>query len=182
VTRIQYVIHRYADDMRGWSAPRLGWTSISDIGEVFDGVRLTAAEYVVEENRYVSAATRFIREAGVDRLRIVNQFESGDPADRIELIRTSPAAMLWAEGDEVDLIGAVDVLRLMLRDQVSCALAADGLVVYTGSDTYYLHVESARPCPESVRWTVEHGLYVDVSTVEGWLPRGITSPGSDTAG
>lgn len=132
-------------DERG-AFPVSAWTSIADVGTVFDGVELTLDEYERVEASYVDAVTAFAEESGVEVLH-VRSLESGDGL---------------RDGEALSLASARDVVRRMLREDVICRLEApnNGFAVHAGFDLY-MYVGSTRPCPCAEQRTRSLGLFVE---------------------
>jgi hypothetical protein len=135
------------------------WTSVSDVGESFAGEVLTFAHYVAIEGRHVEAVATFLEEAGVERLTLAGVELVPDWADGVPGFR---------EGDSLDRLGALDRLRLMLREEMSARLEAPTLYCHVGYD-YYLYVGTTTPCPRSVGAAREVGLFVDEDFVSPQL-------------
>lgn len=117
-------ITRYDPALRDARGAYLGntWTSISDIGEEFDGVVLTRDEYDRIEEAYVSSVLALANDCGVDRLE-VRHLETSEGLD---------------DGDLLSIAEATSVVRRMLREEVVCTLEspADDFAVHIGFDLY----------------------------------------------
>jgi hypothetical protein len=135
-------------DERG-AYPVAAWTSIADVGTVFDEVELTLAEYERVEAAYVEAFSAFAEESGIDEL-VVRSLESGDGME---------------EGEVLSLENARAVVRRMLREEVICKLEAPNatFVVHVGFDLY-MYVGSMRSCPSGERRVRSLRLFVE----PGW--------------
>ncbi|MER6951285.1 ATP-grasp domain-containing protein [Nonomuraea sp. NPDC000554] len=118
------------------------WTSISDVGQTFDGVTLTRDRYDAVEAAHLRAVELLARESGVRRLTVRHP-ERGP-----------------AEGTEVPLEEALEIVRAMLREDLWCRLE-DGrrFSVEAGYD-YCLHVTSSEPCFAAVERIHRLGLFV----------------------
>jgi hypothetical protein len=131
------------------------WTSISDVGQVFDGCELTVAEYERVEGAYLDAFVAFAEESDVERLQ-VRSLERGAGLE---------------EGATVSLPDAMDIVRRMLREEVTCKLEAprDDFALHIGFDLY-MYVGSARRCDGAVERARNLGLYVDEDWPSPQLP------------
>jgi len=132
------------------------WTSIADVGAVFEGRELTLDEYQRVEDAYAAAFLAFADEAAVTQLQ-VRQLEHGGNGLRDRALLT--------------LSEAAEVLRSMLREQVVCKLESpeNDFFVHVGFDLY-MYVGSARPCPNAVARARALGLHVDLDWPSPQLP------------
>lgn len=132
-------------DERG-AYPDDAWTSISDVGQVFQGHKLTLPEYERVEAAYVSAFVAFAEESNVERLQ-VRSLESGDDL---------------GEGETMSVAEAGKVVRRMLREDVICKLESpvDDFALHVGFDLY-MYVGSMRPCPRAAEVAAQLGLFVE---------------------
>lgn len=132
-------------DERG-AFPRQSWTSIADVGRIFDGVELTLEDYERIENAYLDAFVGFAEDAGVEQLQ-VRSLERGDGID---------------EGDIVSPEEARHIVRRLLREEVICKLEApdNRFALHVGFDLY-MYVGSMTPCRSAQRHAEELGLFVE---------------------
>lgn len=149
-----YRITKYNPEFRDASGAymRDEWTSISDVGKVFNGVRFEFDEYRAMEMKYLRAIRVFAEAMSVDRFA-VSGFESNE-ADNAEV-----AALA---GSVISLDQAVGVAQGVLREELWCRLESPcgGLRVHFGYD-YYIYIETALECPLAVAATRAGGLFVD---------------------
>src|SRR5882672_10940550 len=68
----EYRVTKYNPALRDHSGAytRVEWVSITQIGQTFSGVLLTADEYERVEEAYVQAALSFLRESGLSSVRV----------------------------------------------------------------------------------------------------------------
>lgn len=132
------------------------WTSISDIGREIDGHKLTFDEYSAAEDSYVAAFMRFAEAGGVKRVE-VRGFEHGEGLN---------------EGLILDVDGAADVLRRILREDAWCRLEAldESFAVHAGHD-YYMFIGSNTPSTVAVEDTRDSGLFVEPDLVSPYIPQ-----------
>lgn len=132
-------------DERG-AFPVDAWTSIADVGAVFDGVELTLGEYERIEAAYVGAFIAFAQESRVDELQV----HSLDVGDGLQA------------GATLSLARAAVVVRRMLREEVICKLESptDWFALHIGFDLY-MYVGSMRPCPSAAQSARRLGLVVE---------------------
>lgn len=128
------------------------WTSISDVGECFAGIELMQEAYLAIESKYLAAIRFFARDSCVSRLRVNElEIESADSDPGYEIV----------DGWWLDLAEAIEVARLVLREELWCKLEDEGrLRVHFGYD-YYMYIESNSCCDCAVEETRELGLFVE---------------------
>jgi hypothetical protein len=128
------------------------WIMFSDIGKAFNGVTLTEEEYYRVEHAYVSSAVSFLREAGIERLRITY----------LENSQGHRQAGLDIRCDNTyDLKEAETLFRLVLREKIWCKFEwQDKAYVHFGWD-YYMYLGVPCECPKSISYAQEHGLFVE---------------------
>ncbi|MFJ3422059.1 RNA-binding protein [Streptomyces sp. NPDC086082] len=122
------------------------------------------------EAAYLESISAFAEAAGIDRLEIREPFVTGlhhfgtQPAvDGHGLSSLFPADLTgYHDGAEVSLAAALELIRVMLREQGAwCRLEArDVFTVHVGWDQY-VYVGSDRPCTEAVGRTRELGLFAE---------------------
>jgi hypothetical protein len=98
---VQRAVHISGDD----------WTSINDIGRTFSRRRLTLAEYLEVEAKYLSVLTSFSAEASIEFLHAHDVESWADPR-------------IVGEGRRLSLFEAIEVVRAMLRNLGWCRLKA----------------------------------------------------------
>jgi len=131
------------------------WTSIADVGGMFEGSELTIEDYERVEDAYVDAFLAFATESDVDRLQV----------------RSVEQAVSLEEGEVVSVDKAADIVRLMLREEVICKLETptDDFALHVGFDLY-MYVGSARPRVRAIELAGELGPYVDDNWPSPQLP------------
>lgn len=122
------------------------WTSISDVGNIFENRELTIDEYTVVETAYVDAFVGFAEDGDVTSLEI-RYLEHGDGLE---------------DRAQVSVADAADIVRRMLREEIVCRLEspADHFAVHVGFDLY-MYVGSAYPCVRAVQRARDLGLFVE---------------------
>ena len=109
------------------------WTSVSDVGQEFQGRPLTASGYLSVEDAFVQVARDLLTWAGLRELTIQGIEKHGD-------ISALPKGVAWkentnpdnlAEGDVLQLAAIEDVVRLNLREVIWCKMS--------GVKNFYLH-------------------------------------------
>jgi hypothetical protein len=124
------------------------WIMFSQIGDEFDGERLTLAKYLDVEARHLVVLASFIEESGTAELAA-------------EGVENSGGAFRVAEAAKLSPIEAIEAVRQMLRDEGWCRLIDDDrFYIHIGWD-YYVYVGTDRPCERSVALAESVGLFVD---------------------
>jgi hypothetical protein len=126
--------------------PAGDWTSIADVGAVFEGVELNSHEYERVETAYADSFGAFAEDSGVTELE-VRSLECGDGL---------------REGQILSLLDARAVVRRMLREEARCRLEAptNTFAVHIGFDLY-MYIGSTRPSHEAQRRTRLLGLFAE---------------------
>jgi hypothetical protein len=138
------------------------WTSISEVGDSFDGKILTFEEYRKIEDTYVSTALCFLSESNIDSVK-VNSLE------KYNLSRTGKEILTDIEFNskilknnfEVSVEVFKDVCRLILRDVIWCRLESNSdFYVHFGWD-YYMYIGSSICSEKAINFGIEKGLFVE---------------------
>lgn len=146
----QYRVTKYDPrfrDSRG-AFLRDDWTSISDVGQEFDGVILTAEAYQAVEDTYVEAALAFLTEAGFASVRCV------------DVENNRECATAKAEGASVPLPELRAVIRDLLRGEWWCRVEAAGAFLHFGYD-YHMYVGVPVRCERACALAHQRGLFVE---------------------
>ncbi|WP_432154720.1 RNA-binding protein [Streptomyces tricolor] len=140
----------------------------------YTGGEDTVSDHGPVEAAYLAAIAAFAEDSGVDRLEIrdpeVTGFVhfGGEPAvEGHGLDGLFPRDLTgYHDGAEVSLPVALELVRVMLRDQGAwCRLeTGDVFTVHVGWDQY-VYVGSDRPCADAVARTRELGLFPEPLTV-----------------
>jgi hypothetical protein len=128
------------------------WTSMSDIESHFDDGVLTRQEYERVESLYVEAVRAFAEAAQVGELYV---------SDVLLGPAASPAANQVRDGAKIRLDEALDILRLELREEISCRLeSGDDFYVHTGLD-FYVYVGMRNSSDDIIPMIEALGLFVE---------------------
>lgn len=149
--RHQFRMTKYDPALRDLAGAFTGedWTSISDIGECFGGEVLTLARYLDVENAHLAVIAEFLDEAEVSQLAVKN-VGIGIASD--EALRN---------GNVVDKVDAIEIVRRNLREEISCQLEDSGrFYLHIGFD-YSCYLGSWNACTSSVAAAVRRGLHID---------------------
>lgn len=139
----------------------------------YRGAEDTVSDHGAVEAAYLAAVSAFAKAAGVDRLEIrepsVTGFVHFGAQPTVEghgLGGLFPADLAgYHDGAEVSLTVALELVRVMLREQGAwCRLeAGDTFTVHVGWDQY-VYVGSDRPCTDAVARTRALGLFPEPLT------------------
>jgi hypothetical protein len=127
------------------------WTSISDVGQLFEDGVLTRDEYERVEGLYLQALDKLLVAAGWPELTVLDLHVAPD---------ASVAARRVTEGAQLRGPEILDVVRLQLREELSCRLDHERFYVHVGFDLY-LYVGSLALPDSTIREIEQLGLFVE---------------------
>ncbi len=124
------------------------WTSISDIGRLFDGVEFSVIEYERTENNYLKFITKICGQLGVNRMQIVGY------EDYLKLCS-------YHEGQILETVSEIcNVAKDCLRENCWCKLVSPKLCIQFGYE-YYLYVSSSLELETMNRIVQDFHLFVE---------------------
>jgi hypothetical protein len=138
------------------------WTSVTDIGRVFeeDG-ELTLERYLDMEDRYVAAALGLFRATGLARLVVEGLELAPDVVPAPGLAAPLEDGPPLREGMRLDEDGIARVCRINLRELAWCRLESPGrFFIHFGYD-FYMYVGSRADLPDAVDHAAALGLHVE---------------------
>jgi hypothetical protein len=124
------------------------WTSVSDIGRIFSGEKLTDVEYERVESAYIASALAFLRESDVSSLavcRLENHFG---------------ATLTFGNGAHLSLEQIAATLPRVLREEFWCTLEGPDSFIHIGYD-YYMYIGMPSACPGAQQLAASLGLFVE---------------------
>ena len=124
------------------------WSSVSDIGRIFDGAPLTETEYLRVESAYITVALEFLRESKVTSLVVSGLENYGE------------AALPFDEGTRLSIEQAGAMLGALLQEQFWCKLEGASSFIHVGYD-YYMYLGVPAACPKAAELAVSLGLFVE---------------------
>ena len=101
------------------------WTSISDIGKVYDGKVFTENEYYKTEQSYADFVLGVCNLQGINYLTIAD-FENYNN-------------LHWTNAQQLNTHQSGEFIKLCLREEIWGRLVSKGFVFETGYD-YYIHI------------------------------------------
>jgi hypothetical protein len=146
----EYRVTKYDPALRDANGAFHGddWTAVSDVGRSYGGVRLTRQEYDKVERAHIEAALAFLKEGGLDSLRV----------ESLETVEEHPTALHNGSILSIDQLG--DVIGQILREELWCNLEGDEAFIHFGYD-YYMYIGVPCPCPDSEVLAAGLGLFVE---------------------
>lgn len=120
------------------------WTAYSDVGRVYNGVKLTLDEYLRVEEAHLDAAEAFLREAQVPSLTVRG------------LENALQQQMPLHDGDQLAVHQIREPLRNVLREEFWCRFEGDNSYIHIGWD--YCVPQS---CPHARGLAEKLGLFVE---------------------
>ena len=122
------------------------WTDYGEVGRTFDGKKLTFAEYLEVEAKYIQAVLLFMECLDIDSLKVIKL---------IHRARYQKKALI--DGKKIindtycnyEMI--VFLVQAVLRNKVGCMLALDDkMYVHFGWD-YYMYIGSSKACKSTIK-------------------------------
>ncbi|QTD50173.1 hypothetical protein [Sulfidibacter corallicola] len=136
------------------------WTSVSDVGGVYNGRKLDLEDYLKVENFYVEAVLRFFKHFEARYVQVVdleNEFLEDSGANKCDLLPIDISFLKnlsWISIDEAGLCA-----RAILRELIWCKLEyKNRAFVHFGYD-YYMYFGCAVEI--DINLVVPDGLYVE---------------------
>lgn len=135
------------------------WTSISDIGKEFNGLKFTYEDYISTEDKYVASIKEFCDYFNIETFEIKNlEFYDSDLWDKYSLGLKETYERLRSKKSvsksEIDKLA-----RLILREYVWCDLENKENGIHFGYD-YYMYFDNGTEIPEELKIKIEKiGLY-----------------------
>jgi hypothetical protein len=146
------------------------WTSVSDIGKLFNGQMLDINTYRSAEDTYINAVALLMRHFGLNTM-FISGLEKDKVWDGIETAKRYPELypdnlektfQTAEEGGELDFDGTLAVCRLLLREDLRCDLYSceKGFEIIVGYD-FYIKVRSTAISEDIIGEIDRMGLYVE---------------------
>lgn len=176
----QYRITKYNPGDRDGNGAYLAddWTCAGDIGQTFQGKKLTAADYLRMEDSYVTAVLRFFNASGLPHLRVTcldNKFADDNlaqiKATQHGLSDPAMADMVPHEDQQVGRNEIELICRMILRNIIWCKLEFAGqFFVHFGWD-FYMYIGTVSDTSDAAEQIRADGLFVEEFTSpHGRLP------------
>jgi hypothetical protein len=162
------------------------WTSFSEIGTTFNGIELTADDYIVIENAYVDAIVAFMNNIKITTLMVkgLEKRSNHISISRESRLYSDEMTNLYDSLQENAVLSIREIqclARLVLRENLWCKLEIDNIMfVHFGYD-YYMYVGSHKICKDAINHIGERRLFIGESgdgslTLENISDRMILKP------
>lgn len=127
------------------------WTSISDVGESYDGQIFTMEQYLAAEEKYIKAVEMLMKKIGITNLKIVSLENHLNETD-LDL----------AEGKIIPRTLVKELVKMILREKVwGKVVAKNQIEIHFGLD-YYMYFVGESLTDEIVEELKRiEGLYVE---------------------
>lgn len=138
------------------------WTSVSDIGKLYQRKELAYDEYIKIENLYIQAIVQFMTCLNISYLQIKN-LENSDRISNVRFVNQQDIMFVNTiqEGDLLTLEQVMLASKLILREYFWCKLINDNkMFVHFGYD-YYMYIGSFLPCSHALSTIQKNGLFVE---------------------
>jgi hypothetical protein len=142
------------------------WTSVSDIGKIFEGKQLTVEEYLNTENLYINSIDYFITALKLSGLK-VEELEKNKAEialkqpDNLYLYKMTMLFNSVKNNQFLNIQEVRYISRLILREQLWCKLTyGSTFFVHFGYD-YYMYIGCHREYKEIFNKIVKSGLFVE---------------------
>ena len=113
------------------------WSAVTDIGDVYQGERLSQEEYLRVENLYIKFIERFLAQNTTTyKVKFLMDLRGEDGADK-SLFNLDSCNIKIRGGEYLDAESIITISRLCLRDLMGVRLETDsGSYIAFGSDLY----------------------------------------------
>ncbi len=160
-----YRISKYNPEFRDESGryTREEWTSISDIGKVFSGEKLTKEKYIQAEESYINAVKMVLSQNKVDELMIAGLERYYDDTDIYDLsydeqkLLTQIKDNMSVRWDTVELI-----IKMALRENLWCVLKSEKVEIQFGYD-YYMYIKCDNIQPTIIQKLFDNNVFVELN-------------------
>lgn len=148
----------------------LTWTSIIDIGNIYNGQPLTAEEYLSVENKYVKAMHIYMNYMKVTDMEVylIHKLKEELFIEHTlkypECYSDEIINFYYSLKDKDNLsIREVDLIsRLALREDIVCQLRHQDQFFLNHSYDYYMDIGSSIVCEAAIYEIKKLGLYIDL--------------------
>jgi len=123
------------------------WTDFSDIGEMFNGIELTMANYLKYEKAYIITAVSIMKRCNINFLTVKN-LEKRFRRQKIK------------ESQEIPIEYVKIVLKDILRNKVWCRLESENAFIHIGFD-FYMYLGCNLSKQEAQNIATENGLFCE---------------------
>jgi len=141
------------------------WTSVSDIGRIFDGNVLTEEDYHRIEQLYIDAVVKIANILKVTTLQIRSLEKTKEYIDQgswIDIHSNDYRKLFYGltEGLCISITEIEYICKLILREQLWCKLESDKMLVHFGYD-FYMYIVISQGDHEFVRTVIPAELFIE---------------------
>ncbi|HEY3403190.1 MAG TPA: hypothetical protein VGK59_07375, partial [Ohtaekwangia sp.] len=137
------------------------WTSISDIGKDLNGKRVTYADYISIEDKYILAIQTFCDYFDIKELEIKNLETHNSKAWDKDSLDLKGAYEKLRDNKSVSGTDIHSLARLILREYLWCDLERNEKGIHFGYD-YYMYFDIGTRMQEELKVKIQDiGLYVE---------------------
>lgn len=135
------------------------WSAVTDIGKIYEGERLSQAEYLRVEDLYIKFIERFLtKNTATYKVKFLMDLRGEDGADK-SLFNLDSWNIKIRGGEYLDTASIITISRLSLRDLMGLRLEADcGSYIAFGYD-FYLRIGVSDECCLDTSST--NGLFIN---------------------
>ena len=163
---IKYRISKYDPEFRNVDGVYMNdeWTSISDVGKVYNGQIFTMEKYAEIEKNYLRFLESMLGSdkymilklecSNIDNLIDIGLFQSQSKLDNKKKIRL-PKSITGMTISQV-----ISFIRQCLQEKCWGKVKGDNKVIYVGYE-YYLHIDSKKEIPNIQEIAKTHCLFVE---------------------
>ena len=150
---------KYRDDNGAYTLN--DWTSIYDIGNYYNGMKLTNEKYQEIENLYVNAIILTINYLEILSMKIINlevrdYDDNGLPFDE-EMYNTFKSI---TDCDSISIENIGNLVKMILRENLWGKIVCDDLEIHFGYD-YYMYFCVKEDISEKINEIEKMGLFVE---------------------
>lgn len=144
------------------------WTSVSDIGEEFAGVKLSKDMYLNVESQYLACLNELILLSKTNSMQIT-AFERGPRQGLLFAFQMTHLLncglyffrpVQWRKGQMLSLSEVKSFIMDSLREKCWGRLCSDSMALDVGYD-YYVHLDTSLSLESVQRVVSKYGLYLD---------------------
>jgi hypothetical protein len=150
-----YQISKYADQESDT------WSAVTDIGNVYQGEKLSKEEYLRVENSYIDFIEEFLAQRTTTyKVKFLMDLRGEDDADK-SLFSLDSSDIKIRGGEYLETESIVTISRLCLRDLMGIRLEADNGSYITFGNDFYLRVGFCDDCEGGLDSLAISGLFVN---------------------
>lgn len=142
------------------------WTSFSEIGKTFAGIKLTIEDYIAIEDAYVGAIVAFMNSVEITSLTVrgLEKKSNNIMLNRENVLYSDEMIHLYATLHEDAILSLREVqclARVILREDLWCKLEKDDIMFAHFGYDYYMYIGSHKICEDAINKIKERGLFVE---------------------